>query len=247
MLGITFSGLALWGMRISIAAPVVGIAAIVLYRGGLMDFRLPLLGVAMACLLAVVALLICIIALVFSLDGKRGRSDYVPNAMIGVVLSLAMLYAPFTTLRAGMAVPPIHDISTDLLHPPQFFVVPSLRALGDNGLGIDAHVQAQQAAYYDDIAPLYMAGAVGDNLNHAQKMAEAMGWKIISVDDDRGQIEATATTFLFGFKDDVVIRLRSENGQTRVDMRSASRVGVSDLGANAARIRSFFAKLGSSE
>ena len=247
MFGITLSGLALWGMRLSIAAPVAAIIAIALYRGGVMDFRLPLLGVAIASLLAVLALLMCVIALVFSIGGSGSDSNYVLKAAIGVVLSLVMLYAPLNTLRTGMVVPPIHDISTDLDNPPQFFVVPSRRDLGDNGLGIDPKVQAQQKAYYDDIAPLYLSGAAGDNLQQAQKMAETMGWEIVDIDASRQQIEATATTFLFGFKDDVVIRLTNDNGQTRVDMRSASRVGVSDLGANAARIRSFFAKLGSSE
>ena len=70
-----------------------------------------------------------------------------------------------------------------------------------------------------------------------------MGWEIVLADKTNGRIEATATTALFGFKDDVVIRLTESEGGTRVDMRSASRVGLSDLGANAARIDAYFAQL----
>ena len=67
-----------------------------------------------------------------------------------------------------------------------------------------------------------------------------MGWEIVASDAAKGTIEATATTALFGFKDDVVIRLSADGANTKVDMRSASRAGVSDLGANAARIAAYF-------
>jgi len=73
--------------------------------------------------------------------------------------------------------------------------------------------------------------------------AEAMGWDIVAQDASAGTLEATATTALFGFKDDVSIRLSADAGATKVDMRSVSRVGVSDLGANAARIEAYFAAL----
>ena len=71
--------------------------------------------------------------------------------------------------------------------------------------------------------------------------AESLGWEIVSASEDEGRIEATATTLWFGFKDDVVIRVRPDNGGSRVDLRSVSRVGGGDLGANAARIRAFIA------
>ena len=67
----------------------------------------------------------------------------------------------------------------------------------------------------------------------------SLGWEIVSVSENEGRIEATATTFWFGFKDDVVIRVREDSGGTRIDLRSVSRVGGGDLGANAARIRAF--------
>ena len=73
--------------------------------------------------------------------------------------------------------------------------------------------------------------------------AERLGWEIVAQDADSGLIEATDTTFWMGFKDDVVIRLRPEGAGTRVDMRSVSRVGRSDIGVNAARVAGYMEEL----
>ena len=70
-----------------------------------------------------------------------------------------------------------------------------------------------------------------------------MGLEIVEADAAQGRIEATATSFLFGFKDDVVVRLTDDAGATKVDVRSKSRVGRNDFGMNAKRIRAFVAKL----
>ncbi|MDX1580549.1 MAG: DUF1499 domain-containing protein, partial [Alphaproteobacteria bacterium] len=77
----------------------------------------------------------------------------------------------------------------------------------------------------------------------AAEVVRDKGWEIADISAAAGRIEATATTLFFGFKDDVVIRVRASDGQTQVDMRSASRVGLSDLGANAARIEDFMSEL----
>ncbi len=57
--------------------------------------------------------------------------------------------------------------------------------------------------------------------------------------------KSTAETFWFGFKDDVVIRVRpvADGGSSRIDVRSISRVGLSDLGANAKRIETWRARV----
>ena len=77
----------------------------------------------------------------------------------------------------------------------------------------------------------------------ADRAARKMGWDIVALVPEQGRIEATASTLLFGFKDDVVIRITPEAGGSRVDMRSVSRVGGSDIGANARRIRAFMKEL----
>ncbi|CAI8207254.1 MAG: Uncharacterised protein [Alphaproteobacteria bacterium] len=240
MFGITVLALSSWGLRLAIAAPLLAITLIALFRLGVFDFRLPLLGVAVATFLAIVALLLSIAALI---GGFGGDGAHIQNSVIALVLSLAVLYAPVTTIRKGGDVPRIHDISTDLDNPPVFETVPGLRAASDNSLEIDEKVQAAQKAHYTAIVPLTLPGTPGNNFAAALAAAENMGWEIVASNAAQGHIEATATTALFGFKDDVVIRLSAVNDGTRVDVRSASRVGLSDLGANAARIQAYLAKL----
>jgi uncharacterized protein (DUF1499 family) len=80
-------------------------------------------------------------------------------------------------------------------------------------------------------------------LQLAERAARAMGWDIVAVAPDDLRIEATDTTLLFGFKDDVVIRVTANGNGSRVDARSLSRIGGSDLGTNAKRIRSFMRQL----
>ncbi len=240
MLGISVATLTTWGLRLAIAAPVIAIVLLALFRLGVMDFRLPLLGVAVATLLAAIALLLALLAL---MGGYGGDGVHTQKAGIAVVLALVVLYMPLSTLRKGGNVPPIHDISTDLDTPPVFSAVPATRAASDNSLDINADVQAQQKAFYTELAPLRLAGSPSDNFAKALAAAEAMGWDIVAQDASAGTLEATATTAMFGFKDDVSIRLTSDAGATKVDVRSASRVGISDLGANAARIETYLAAL----
>jgi uncharacterized protein (DUF1499 family) len=75
------------------------------------------------------------------------------------------------------------------------------------------------------------------------EVATALGWEIVAASEDDGRFEATDTTFWFGFKDDVVVRIRPEGDGSRIDLRSVSRVGVGDLGANAARIKRFVQRI----
>ena len=103
---------------------------------------------------------------------------------------------------------------------------------------------AQDEAYAD-IRTIELSETSDIVFDRALKAAKAMGWSIASKTQDTGIIEATATSFWFGFKDDVVIRIREADGKgSIVDVRSISRVGGSDIGANAARIRKFREKLG---
>ncbi len=231
-------GLATWGLRLAIAAPLVAAVLIGLFRFGVMDVRLSLLGVAAATFLAAIAALLSVLALI---GGFWSETPQASKALIALVLAVAVLYVPLNTLRIGGSVPPIHDITTDLDNPPVFAAIPAMRTASDNSLALDADVMAQQRTFYTDIAPLMLDGGLNDNVAKARLAAEAMGWEIVQTTSTT--IEATATTALFGFKDDVVIRLSAVDGGTKVDMRSVSRIGQSDLGANAARITAYFESL----
>jgi uncharacterized protein (DUF1499 family) len=103
---------------------------------------------------------------------------------------------------------------------------------------------AAQRAAYPDLRPLAVDRAPADAFDSALAAAREMGWQIIATDAALGRIEATASTPWFGFNDDVVIRVTSvEGGGSRIDIRSASRIGRGDLGANARRIRAYLAKV----
>jgi len=94
-----------------------------------------------------------------------------------------------------------------------------------------------------DLQPLMLAGSAESAFSKALAAAEAMGWEIAKSDPKAGRIEAVATSFWFGFKDDVVVRVTPTGSGSRIDVRSKSRVGGSDAGTNARRIRAYFERL----
>ncbi|RIJ29506.1 DUF1499 domain-containing protein [Henriciella algicola] len=105
-----------------------------------------------------------------------------------------------------------------------------------------------EPAYDRPIEPVYFDQSPGEIASYALQIAEDRGWDIFSrpetgQDVERTMLEATETSTWFGFKDDVAIRIRAVEGATRVDMRSISRVGLSDLGMNARRVSTFMDEL----
>lgn len=140
--------------------------------------------------------------------------------------------------------PPIHDVTTDTEDPPRFVKVLALRKNAPNPPTYGGpEVAAQQRAAYPDLAPLALPLPPERAFGRALEAARAMGWTVQDADAGRGLIEATAVTPLLRFKDDVVVRVRSDGDGSRVDVRSVSRLGVGDLGANARRIREFLARV----
>jgi len=103
----------------------------------------------------------------------------------------------------------------------------------------------QQLAGYPELRPALLSASVPAAFDTALAAARQMGWDIVATDPAAGRFEATATTPWFGFKDDIVVRVTPRESGSRVDVRSLSRVGRGDLGANARRIRDYVAKLAS--
>ena len=164
--------------------------------------------------------------------------------LLGVALCAITVALPWSQLRLARSLPPIHDITTDTGDPPEFVTVLELRTDAPNpAVYAGAAVAEQQQRAYPDLKPLQVGLAPADVLAHAVNVGESMGWKIVAAVPLEGRLEATATTFWFGFKDDVVVRITPSDGGSRVDVRSVSRVGRSDVGANARRIRTFLEKL----
>jgi len=100
-------------------------------------------------------------------------------------------------------------------------------------------MEALQDEYYPDLKTVLTPLSVAESLTQSEAVLREMALEIINVDPALGVVEATATTQWFQFKDDLIVRIRSEGGQTLIDVRSVSRVGQSDLGVNAERIRRF--------
>ncbi|GAA3894980.1 hypothetical protein GCM10022228_02600 [Halomonas cibimaris] len=163
-------------------------------------------------------------------------------AVLVMAAAVALLYVPWQHWQRAQAVPAIHDITTDMTNPPAFEAVANARRKAPNAVDYPgARTAEQQRAAYPEIQPLTVDAPPGTVLAAVQTEMQNAGWHIADVGPRR--VEATATTRWFGFKDDVVVRLSEKDGQTRVDMRSASRLGKSDVGTNAARIHTFLASL----
>jgi uncharacterized protein (DUF1499 family) len=151
---------------------------------------------------------------------------------------------PWSYLRAAQRVPPIHDITTDTGNPPAFVAILPLRADASNPPEYGGEeVAAQQRAAYPAIQPVSTALPPDQAFEEARATAQDQGWEIVAAVPAEGRIEATDTTFWWGFKDDVVIRIAPEASGSRVDIRSKSRVGIGDVGTNAARIEAFLKEL----
>jgi len=137
--------------------------------------------------------------------------------------------------------PKIHDITTDWIDPPHFSAVIIERPASSNPLMYAGEVIAeQQRAAYPDLVSLTSALAPQEAFVRANAVVEKFGWHLVATDPTEGLIEATDTSFWFGFKDDIVIRVQAtQAGGSKIDVRSVSRVGLSDIGANANRIRKF--------
>ena len=209
-------------------------------RAGLWDFRTGLGLIRWAAYVGLAGAVLALSAL--AVTRPRGAGLWI--LLTALVVAGAAVVLPWRWSQQAKRVPPIHDITTDTQDPPEFVAVLPQRTGAANpaAYGGDSVAVLQRQAY-PDIRPLHLAVPPNMAFARALATARAMGWEIVAADTSAGRIEATATTRWFGFKDDVVIRIRPEAEGSRVDVRSVSRVGKSDLGTNAARVRSFLARL----
>jgi uncharacterized protein (DUF1499 family) len=166
------------------------------------------------------------------------------RALAGLIVGVVVAGVPLSYLHTARSVPPIHDITTDTDDPPAFEALVPLRAEAPNPVTYGGPaVAAQQREAYPEIAPADYSAAPEVAFDAALAAAREMGWTIVATDEPAGRIEAFDRTFWFGFTDDIVIRVRPTDAGSRVDVRSTSRVGVGDLGTNAARIRAYLTEL----
>lgn len=213
-----------------------------LYRFGVLDLSSAFGLLGLAAKVGIAAIVIAVIGLVLALMARRGR--FAIYAVLGIALGVLAFVPPMMFRQKAQSVPPIHDISTDTVNPPAFQTLLPERKAAPNGADYGGvEVANQQHAAYPDIQPMTFDNMPENTFHAALAVAKGMGWHIAAQDVAQGRIEATASTTWFGFKDDIVIRTEAVAEGTRVDIRSDSRVGKSDVGANAARIRAFREKL----
>lgn len=166
------------------------------------------------------------------------------RALAGLAIGLTTIGIPTYFLQTARAVPPIHDITTDTEDPPAFDALLPLRADAPNPAEYGGEqVAAQQREAYPDLGPVRSPLPPEAAFEAAMAAVREMDWTLIDADQAEGRIEAIDRTLWFGFTDDIVIRVRPGDPGSRVDIRSVSRVGVSDVGKNAARIRAYVAEL----
>ena len=208
------------------------------YRLGLWHFRTGFKILTWSAFLSG-AVLIILLAGMFFIQSKTRMDSFV--GFLGLIICLVMVYVPYSWKRMLDAHPYIHDITTDTLNPPDFVVVRSLRNAEHHSTDYDGlEVAEQQKKAYPELKTLVVDAQAENVRLEAVDVLMKMGLEIVSSEADSGRIEATATTFLYGFKDDVVVRIvEDERGSMRIDVRSKSRVGKNDFGQNAKRIRQF--------
>ena len=228
---------------IAVVALVVSVVAVVLLlaagpgtRRGLWHFGTGLQMLRWAAYGGIAGAALGLIALLTG--GRRGL------AAAALLLGLAAVVPPWQLQRSARGKPAIHDISTDTDNPPPFVDVAPLRRDASNPVAYGGpEIAAQQRRAYPDIVPAILALPPARAFERALRAAREEGWEIVAAVPAQGRIEATATSRWFGFKDDVVIRVLPQGAGSRVDVRSVSREGRGDVGANAQRIREFLQTL----
>ena len=196
-----------------------------------------MLSLTLGSLLLVIGAVVAAIGLVRS-RGTAGQASF-PLTAGALTVGVAAIINAVVFISSGGG-PPIHDISTDTVSPPQFVAVVGLRGPNDNPPKYAGNESARlQLEAYPDIQTIVLLNPRGFVFEQALTVAEDMGWEIVASNADEGRIEATATTPWVGFKDDVVVRIQAKGPEIRVDLRSKSRLGRGDMGVNAKRVRAF--------
>ena len=237
---------------LSIGAVIAALIAAIGSGQGLWSFRPAFTVLRYAFFAAIAGALIGVIAAL--LARRAGATSLLAANLIAIVVALAFVVYLGAQVRTARSVPAIHDVTTNLDDMPQFSRLPvradNLENVPDmdrpelQALEPEARWKAIHREAYDDLRPVQVPWDVAETIRRAEALARQRGWEIARVDTAAGILEATDTSFFFRFKDDVVVRARpAPQGGSIVDMRSISRVGGSDVGVNAERIREFLEDL----
>jgi hypothetical protein len=246
-----------WTRRVTWAALLLGVGAVVAalvaalgsaaeiwgFRAGLTSLRYLFWAAAAGAVLGLVGLVMA-----------RRRAKLMLANLVALVVALGFVLYLGNLVRTAKSVPAIHDVTTNLDDLPAFTRLKvradNLEKIPDEGkpelkaLAPEERWKALHRAHYGDLKTVRLASPPAETVRRAAALARDRGWDVATVDAAAGTVEATETSRFFRFKDDVVVRVRpAPGGGSLVDMRSISRVGGSDVGVNAKRVRSFLADL----
>ena len=241
------SRLAIWSRRVALFALAAAVLSTLIVRSDFLEIVPALATIAAALALAGIAVLLAVGALmVIWREGLNGTGAAVAAMFIG----LALLAYPAYLGSKAYSLPPINDVTTDANDPPRLEALARVRPRqGANPADYPgAAMAAKQAEAYPDIEPLSLPAAPPVVYETIYDLITKRKWRVIEArrplpGGREGHIEAVARTAIMGFRDDLVIRIRPHQDGTRVDIRSASRYGWHDLGANAARVASLLEEI----
>jgi uncharacterized protein (DUF1499 family) len=234
------SRLAIWARRVAVFSIPVVLLAIMIVRSGLLELVPALATFGGALTLAAVAILLAFGAfIVIWREGLRGTG----HAVLALAIGTGILAYPAYLATRAYRLPVINDVTTDPIDPPRFEAIARLRSRESNPIAYAGLRAAElQRAAYPDIEPLLVNVTPQQAYDTALAVIARRKWRVVDARPPQagrrdGLVEAVARTAIMGFRDDIVIRVRPAREGARVDIRSASRYGRSDLGANASRVR----------
>ncbi len=235
----------LWSRRIALFFLQLLILTVLLHRFGTLATPAALNLIAVSIGGMVLAIFIAVFALVrIWFGGQHGAGQ----AFAGIAIALVGLAAPAFFLSHALFLPKLHDIETTPTDPIHFKQLAALRPADSNRIeDPDAAAAAAQAEAYPDIEPMELERSSTETFDLVHEAVKRLGWTIVAseppAEGGPGQIEATDRTLVLGFTDDVAMKITGDDTRARIDIRSVSRYGPHDLGANAERIRAFFTEI----
>jgi uncharacterized protein (DUF1499 family) len=208
-----------------------------LYQTEILGLMNAFFAMRIALILGAVAIVFALIQVIF----MRKTISW-PVTGIAVLCAAVAIFMPLSMMNKAKSVPPIHDITTDLVNPPRFMAILALRADAPNPAAYQGEeIASQQREAYPELETQKYPQTTEQVFDAALATVKSMGLEVVTSDKSLGLIEAYDTTTWFGFIDDVVIRIQNSEQMTILDARSKSRVGMSDIGKNAERLNTLIA------
>ncbi len=234
----------LWARRMALFFVQLLILTVLLHRFGTLatPAALNLLTVSIGGLvLAIIVAVVGIVRIWFG--GQIGAGA----AFAGIAIALIGLALPLYYLSHVFMLPNLNDVETTPRQPMQFSQLAAQRPADANRIvEPDLAAAELQEKAYPDIRPMELERSATETFDIVHEAVKRLGWTIVLNEppaEQPGRIEATDRTMLMGYTDDVLIRVTGDDTHAFIDVRSVSRYGMHDLGANAERIRTLFAEV----